>query len=87
MPYHAAIQFCDERHREGLGGAQRRNDELLLLISRVLNAAAVTSAIAVASASVSLLMTIFGFMRFPLFFLAGQRSAWPAGVDAAVSGS
>ena len=29
MPHHSPIQFGDERYREGLGGAQRDDDELL----------------------------------------------------------
>ena len=33
MPYHTAIGFCDERYREGPGGAQCRDDELLRVLA------------------------------------------------------
>lgn len=33
MPYHPAIRFRDERHREGLGGAERLDDVLLRVIA------------------------------------------------------
>lgn len=29
MPYYLSVDFRDERYRQGLGRAQRRNDELL----------------------------------------------------------
>jgi len=33
MPDHTAVHFCDERYREGLGGAQRLDDELLRVVA------------------------------------------------------
>lgn len=33
MPNHAAIQFRDQRYREGLGRAERHNDELLRVVA------------------------------------------------------
>jgi len=75
MPYHAAIHFCDEGYRKGIGSAQRLDDELLcvVLIARVLNAAIVTSVIELTSSSLSFLITIFKFIRFVFLLLAGQQ--------------
>jgi hypothetical protein len=60
VPNQAPVHFSHERDRERLGGTQRGDDEVLRLTAdgRVLNAATVTSAMALASALVSLLMSI-----------------------------
>ena len=69
MPYHSAIHFCD--------------DVLLvwLLISKVLNAAIVTSVIAQTSLRVSFLITIFGSMGYSLLFPSGERPSSPATME------
>ena len=35
MTYYVAIQLCNERYREGLGGAERVDDELLSVIADI----------------------------------------------------
>ena len=67
MPYHSGIQLCNERYREGLGGTRNAsimNCSVWLLISKVWNAAIVTSVIAPISLSVSFLSVISGFTIF-----------------------
>ena len=62
MSNYSPIHFCYERDRERLGSTQCGNDELLRMIARVLNAATVSSAMALTSALVSPLISTLSVM-------------------------